>query len=127
MVQTPYAESFEGVPPYPLYKRLASALLESINSKAFCRKYSDLNFIPEGSSSKQEENEWQKLVLDKGSEIVNVSFKFLTEVSFNAKLSLCNINLTDVFFCQILKSVVDELHVQEPFFSQLKGISAFLL
>ena len=127
MVQTPYAESFEGVPPYPLYKRLASALLESINSKAFCRKYSNLNFIPEGSSLKQEENEWQKLVLDKGSEIVNVSFKFLTEVSFNAKLSLCNINLTDVFFCQILKSVVHELHVQEPFFSQLKGISAFLL
>ncbi|XP_030940650.1 uncharacterized protein LOC115965547 isoform X1 [Quercus lobata] len=84
-------ESFEGVPPYPLYKRLASALLESINSKAFCRKYSDLNFIPEGSSSKQEENEWKKLVLDKGSEIVN-----------------------------ILKSVVHELHVQEPFFSQLK-------
>ncbi|KAL4632242.1 hypothetical protein ACB092_04G036500 [Castanea dentata] len=84
-------ESFEGVPPYPLYKRLASALLESINSKAFCRKYSDLNFIPEGSSSKQEENEWQKLVLDKGSEIVN-----------------------------ILKSIVHELHVQEPFFSQLK-------
>ncbi|XP_050255763.1 uncharacterized protein LOC126701599 isoform X4 [Quercus robur] len=88
---TTATESFEGVPPYPLYKRLASALLESINSKAFCRKYSDLNFIPEGSSSKQEENEWQKLVLDKGSEIVN-----------------------------ILKSVVHELHVQEPFFSQLK-------
>ena len=75
MVQTPYAESFEGVPPYPLYKRLASALLESINSKAFCRKYSNLNFIPEGSSLKQEENEWQKLVLDKESEIVNIDRK----------------------------------------------------
>ncbi|KAK4566588.1 hypothetical protein RGQ29_002741 [Quercus rubra] len=40
---------------------------------------------------KEKKNEWQKLVLDKGSEIVN-----------------------------ILKSVVHELHVQEPFFSQLK-------
>uniref|UniRef100_A0A2N9GKW2 ASCH domain-containing protein n=1 Tax=Fagus sylvatica TaxID=28930 RepID=A0A2N9GKW2_FAGSY len=88
---SPTTDSFEGVPPYPLYKRLASGLLESINSKAFCRSQSGLKLIPEGSSSKQEENEWQELVLDKGSEIVN-----------------------------ILKSVTHELHVQEPFFSQLK-------
>ena len=76
IVHTPYADSFEGVPPYPLYKRLASGLLESINSKAFCRSQSGLKLIPEGSSSKQEENEWQQVVLDKGSEIVNVSLKF---------------------------------------------------
>uniref|UniRef100_A0A2N9J3V0 ASCH domain-containing protein n=1 Tax=Fagus sylvatica TaxID=28930 RepID=A0A2N9J3V0_FAGSY len=88
---SPTTDSFEGVPSYPLYKRLASGLLESINSKAFCRSQSGLKLIPEGSSSKQEENEWQELVLDKGSEIVN-----------------------------ILKSVTHELHVQEPFFSQLK-------
>ncbi|KAF3953089.1 hypothetical protein CMV_021431 [Castanea mollissima] len=88
---TTTTESVEGVPPYPLYKHLASALLESINSKTFCRTQNSLKFIPEGSSLKQEENEWQKLVLEKGSEIVN-----------------------------ILKSVVHELHVQEPFFSQLK-------
>ncbi|KAL4632248.1 hypothetical protein ACB092_04G036800 [Castanea dentata] len=89
---TTATESVEGVPPYPLYKHLASALLESINSKTFCRTQSSLKFIPDGSSLKQEENEWQKLVLEKGSEIVN-----------------------------ILKSVVHELHVQEPFFSQLKA------
>ena len=45
----------------------------------FCRRDGGLKFIPEGSSLKQEENEWQKLVLDKRSKIVNVSFKFLAE------------------------------------------------
>ena len=75
MVHAPYAESVEGDPPYPLYKHLAAALLESINSITFCRTQSSLKFIPEGSSLKQEENEWQKLVFEKGSEIVNVSFK----------------------------------------------------
>lgn len=84
-------DSFEGVPPYPLYKRLASSLLESIDSKAFCRSHCNLTLIPEGSSLKQKENEWQKLILDKGSKIVN-----------------------------IMKTSVHELHVQEPFFSQLK-------
>ncbi|XP_062173623.1 uncharacterized protein LOC133879087 isoform X2 [Alnus glutinosa] len=84
-------DSFEGVPPYPLYKRLASSLLDSIDSKAFCRSHCNLTLIPEGSSLKQKENEWQKLVLDKGAKIVN-----------------------------IMKTAVHELHVQEPFFSQLK-------
>ena len=40
MVHAPYAESVEGDPPYPLYKHLAAALLESINSKTFCRTQS---------------------------------------------------------------------------------------
>ncbi|GLT53485.1 hypothetical protein SLA2020_267530 [Shorea laevis] len=84
-------DSFEGVPPYPLYKRLASSLLESIDSKAFCRSHCNLTLIPEGSSLKQKENDWQKLILDKGSKIVS-----------------------------IMKTSVHELHVQEPFFSQLK-------
>ncbi|XP_059452807.1 uncharacterized protein LOC132183375 isoform X2 [Corylus avellana] len=85
------ADSFEGVPPYPLYKRLASSLLESIDSKAFCKPRCNLTLIPEGSSLKQKENEWQKLIMDKGSKIVN-----------------------------IMETSVHELHVQEPFFSQLK-------
>lgn len=72
--QTDSADSFEGVPPYPLYKRLASSLLDSIDSKAFCRSHCNLTLIPEGSSLKQKENEWQNLVLDKGSKIVNVSY-----------------------------------------------------
>ncbi|KAK7843895.1 hypothetical protein CFP56_011831, partial [Quercus suber] len=49
-------DSFEGVPPYPLSKHLASAFLESINSKAICRSDSGLKFFHEGSSLKQEEN-----------------------------------------------------------------------
>lgn len=68
------ADSYSGVPPYPLYKRLASSLLESIDSKTYVWLRCNSKLIPEGSSFKHKENEWQKLVLDKGSEIVNVSY-----------------------------------------------------
>lgn len=85
------ADSFDGVPPYPLYKRLASSLLKSIDFKAFPRSRCSLTLIPDGSSSKQKEYEWQNLVLDEGSKIVN-----------------------------IMKTAINELHVQEPFFLQLK-------
>lgn len=68
------ADSSLGVPSYPLYKRLSSSLLESIDSKTFCRSHCNFMLIPEGSSFKQKEAEWQKLVFHKGSELVNVSF-----------------------------------------------------
>ncbi|KAG6730673.1 hypothetical protein I3842_01G092200 [Carya illinoinensis] len=84
-------DSSLGVPSYPLYKRLASSLLESIDSKTFCRSHCNFMLIPEGSSFKQKEAEWQKIVFHKGSELVN-----------------------------LMKTAVHELHVQEPFFSQLK-------
>ena len=74
ILQTDSADSFQGVPPYPLYKCLASSLVESIDSKAFCRSHCNLTLIPEGSSVKQKENERQKLIMDKGSKIVNVSY-----------------------------------------------------
>ncbi|RVW88626.1 hypothetical protein CK203_032998 [Vitis vinifera] len=83
-------DSFEGVPPYPLYKRLSAALYRSIISGAFWEIYSTMALIHEDSSLKQKE-EWNKLVVDKGLELVN-----------------------------ILKTIDFELHVQEPFFSQLK-------
>ncbi|QCE09103.1 uncharacterized protein LOC114183748 [Vigna unguiculata] len=85
-------DSLEGVPPYPLYKRLASALLRCIDSGTFCRTGSNLAMGHEfeDSSIQQKQREWQKLILEKGFEIVNV-----------------------------LKGVSFELHVQEPFFSQL--------
>ncbi|XP_034685596.1 uncharacterized protein LOC117914382 isoform X3 [Vitis riparia] len=83
-------DSFEGVPPYPLYKRLSAALYQSIISGAFWEIYSTMALIHEDSSLKQKE-EWNKLVVDKGLELVN-----------------------------ILKTIDFELHVQEPFFSQLK-------
>jgi hypothetical protein len=52
-------------------------------------------------------------------------------VSFNANLSSCIrtllLILKDVVFYQIMKTAVHELHVQEPFFSQLKGSDVFQL
>uniref|UniRef100_A0A7N2QXN4 Uncharacterized protein n=1 Tax=Quercus lobata TaxID=97700 RepID=A0A7N2QXN4_QUELO len=65
---------------------LVSALLESINSKAFCRPDCGLKFIPEGSSLKQEENEWQKLVLDKRSKIVNMTSRNSNHVAISLSL-----------------------------------------
>ncbi|XP_058748790.1 uncharacterized protein LOC131621758 isoform X2 [Vicia villosa] len=89
-----FESSLEGVPPYPLHNRLASALLRCMVSQSFSSTSCNLEMMNnefENSSMQQKHNEWQKLILDKGSEIVNV-----------------------------LKSVSFELHVQEPFFTQLK-------
>ncbi|KAK7261643.1 hypothetical protein RIF29_27959 [Crotalaria pallida] len=84
-------DSLEGVPPYPLYKRLASALLRCMDSEAICWTGCNLAMTLEDTTSMQQNHdEWHKLIVEKGSEIVN-----------------------------ILKSVSFELHVQEPFFSQL--------
>ncbi|XP_027340430.1 uncharacterized protein LOC113853920 isoform X2 [Abrus precatorius] len=82
----------EGVPPYPLYKCLASAMLRCMDSETFCRTGCNLALAHEFeySSIQQKHEEWHKLIVEKGSEIVN-----------------------------ILKSVSFELHVQEPFFKQL--------
>nr|XP_027187347.1 uncharacterized protein LOC101499816 isoform X9 [Cicer arietinum] len=87
------ADSLDGVPLYPLYKRLASALLSCMESEAFCSTGCNLSMTNEFESSSMlhKHNEWHKLIVEKGSEIVN-----------------------------ILKSVSFELHVQEPFFTQLK-------
>ncbi|RYR42564.1 hypothetical protein Ahy_A08g039028 isoform C [Arachis hypogaea] len=84
----------EGVPLYPLYKRLALVLLKCMDSQTFfwtgsCNS-SVTNEIDIASVQKKH-SEWHKLILDKISEILN-----------------------------ILKSVSFEIHVQEPFFSQLK-------
>ncbi|KAK3012053.1 LOW QUALITY PROTEIN: hypothetical protein RJ639_012408 [Escallonia herrerae] len=78
----------EGVPPYPLYKRLAASLCQCISSRAFCRTHNMMAFIDEDKSWKQKEDEWSKSILQHGSELLNVR-------DF-------------------------ELHVQEPFFTQLK-------
>lgn len=85
-------DSLEGVPPYPLYKCLAAAILRSMDSETFCRTGCNLAMAHEfeDSSMQQKQKEWHKLIVEKGLEIVN-----------------------------ILKSVPFELHVQEPFFTQL--------
>ncbi|KAK2976783.1 hypothetical protein RJ640_027619 [Escallonia rubra] len=81
----------EGVPPYPLYKRLAASLCQCISSRAFCRTHNKMELIDEDKSWKQKEDEWNKSILQHGSELLN-----------------------------ILKIMDFELHVQEPFFTQLK-------
>ncbi|XP_057498443.1 uncharacterized protein LOC130782968 isoform X2 [Actinidia eriantha] len=80
-----------GVPTYPLYKRLASALYWSVSFGAFSRPYNKVELIHEDSCLKQKEDECLELVMEKGSELLSV-----------------------------LKTVDFELHVQEPFFTQLK-------
>ncbi|XP_023750024.1 uncharacterized protein LOC111898331 isoform X3 [Lactuca sativa] len=81
----------EGVPPYPLYKHLASALCKSISNGAVHSMNANIPLIHEDSSMKQKEREWNKFILEKGSDLVNM-----------------------------LETVEFGLHVQEPFFSQIK-------
>lgn len=87
----PLPDSTAGVPPYPLYKRLSSALWESICYGSFCPMYKRMLMTNGESSLKQKEEKWLKLIMDKGSEMV-----------------------------EILKTLILELHVDEPFFTQLK-------
>ncbi|XP_057458773.1 uncharacterized protein LOC130749436 isoform X2 [Lotus japonicus] len=83
----------QGVPSYPLYKRLALALLRCIDTGTFWSPGYNVAMAHEleSCSLQQKYNEWHKLIVEKGSEIVN-----------------------------ILKSVRLELHVQEPFLTHLK-------
>ncbi|KAI7728206.1 hypothetical protein M8C21_012898 [Ambrosia artemisiifolia] len=81
----------EGVPPYPLYKHLASALLNSISSGSIHKMHTDTLLIDEDPSLKQKECEWNKIIQEKGADLI-----------------------------KMLQTVEFELHVQEPFFSQLK-------
>lgn len=68
-----FTDSLEGVPPYPLYKGLASALLKCVGTGVFCRTCNHLNIIHEYSFIHEKQNEWQKLIMEKGSEALNVS------------------------------------------------------
>ncbi|XP_058094266.1 uncharacterized protein LOC131240181 isoform X9 [Magnolia sinica] len=80
-----------GVPLYPLYKHLASTLHSCITSGAFWRTSNTITSIQEDECLKQKENEWSKLIASEGTELV-----------------------------KMLKVVDFELHVQEPFFTQLR-------
>ncbi|GAV90609.1 ASCH domain-containing protein [Cephalotus follicularis] len=80
-----------GVTISPLYyKRLASALYESIISGPSCGSSNNTSLFNKDNDSKQKD-ELNELILDKGSELAS-----------------------------ILKSINFELHVQEPYFTQLK-------
>uniref|UniRef100_A0A7N0U077 ASCH domain-containing protein n=1 Tax=Kalanchoe fedtschenkoi TaxID=63787 RepID=A0A7N0U077_KALFE len=82
---------FDGVPAYPLYKRLAHALYESVTSGALYSGTEDNLLFQVDDGVKQREGAWGKLMSDSGSALINV-----------------------------LRKVDFELHVQEPFFSYLK-------
>ncbi|KAI3703352.1 hypothetical protein L1987_73356 [Smallanthus sonchifolius] len=84
-------DHFEGVLPYPLYKHLASALFKSISSGSIHKMHTDAPFIHEDSSLKLKECKWNKSIQEKGSDLI-----------------------------KMLETVEFELHVQDPFFSQLK-------
>ncbi|KAK2641913.1 hypothetical protein Ddye_023676 [Dipteronia dyeriana] len=74
----------------PVYKCLASALHEYITCVASCGTFNDIVSLNEDNNLKKRE-EWNELVLKEGSEIL-----------------------------KILKTINFQLHVQEPFFTQLK-------
>ncbi|KAH6770337.1 hypothetical protein C2S52_015140 [Perilla frutescens var. hirtella] len=84
------AEVFSGVPSHPLYKRLASSLYQSIRSGAVCTSYKELIPAHEDLNLRKKDEEWNKMIVEKGSALLTV-----------------------------LKEVTFELHVQEPFFSLL--------
>ncbi|KAL5712474.1 hypothetical protein ACHQM5_014644 [Ranunculus cassubicifolius] len=80
-----------GVPPYPLYKQLASALNHCINSGVFVKASKVVMPFEEVDPREKRKDGWNMLIQEKGCELVNM-----------------------------LKAVKFELHVQEPYFSQLR-------
>ncbi|KAM6545911.1 hypothetical protein CsatB_026647 [Cannabis sativa] len=83
-------DSLKGVPLYPLYKRLAFALQHTIMSGTFYRTYNQMPMLGVECSLSHKEQAWGLLISRKGSDLIDV-----------------------------LKTVDFELHVREPFFSQL--------
>lgn len=63
----------EGVSTHPLYKHLASSLFQSVSFGAFGRPYVRVALMHEDGSLRQKEDEWIELVMEKGSELLNVS------------------------------------------------------
>ncbi|KAK8970613.1 hypothetical protein KSP40_PGU014839 [Platanthera guangdongensis] len=80
-----------GVPPYPLYKHLARVLEGCIRPGTLFREGKSVKGLREDDSYEMKQREWDRLIEEKGIELVNM--------------------LEDVEF---------ELHVQEPFLSQLR-------
>ncbi|KAJ6800530.1 uncharacterized protein M6B38_200910 [Iris pallida] len=86
-----------GVPAYPLYKHLARALDRSINSRTYSKapesvSVSDASFPAGGSLEEEREKEWERAIAEKGSVLLDT-----------------------------LGSVEFELHVQEPYLTQLES------
>lgn len=88
-----FAEAVEeGVPVYPLYKQLATALYKSKTCGTFPRKNESMPGINEDETRALKFDEWMKIIVNVGS------------------------NLTD-----ILERAKFHIDVQEPFFTQLRN------
>lgn len=73
LIDAETVEASVGVPDFPLYKRLALGLLKSIASGSFCGTFEKMSLLKEVVWLKEREDEWSKLIILKGSELVNVS------------------------------------------------------
>lgn len=109
---------------YPFYKRLASVFHESVTSTASCGAFSNIASLNEDDDLKKRED-WGKLVLKEGSEMIEVCIcvdfhcsQLSVVVSMYQWWAFKNQLLS---LHQLLKTVNFELHVQEPYFTQLKG------
>lgn len=87
------------MPAYPLYKHLARALARSIISRTYSKapesesvSESDTSFPADGSLKEEREKEWERAIVEKGSVLLDT-----------------------------LSSVEFELHVQEPYLTQLES------
>lgn len=67
------ADFSEGVPPYPVYKHLASALHQWIISGSISSSSENVPLLCEDETLKEMKIKWNELVSQKGSELVNVS------------------------------------------------------
>lgn len=66
------ADLTQGVPPYPLYKTVASALLQWIISGSMSSTSENVASLCEDEFLKEIKDHWNSLVSAKGSELVDV-------------------------------------------------------
>ncbi|GLT34895.1 hypothetical protein SLA2020_093850 [Shorea laevis] len=78
---------FEGVPPYPLYKRLALALHQSIVSGAFCDRQNKMVLPTFEDISMKPKAEWNQLIMDKGHQLINIMNKIIFELHVQESFS----------------------------------------
>lgn len=71
------AEVCKGIPSYPLYKHLASSLFESIHSGALCTACKELIPAHRDHCLNKNDEEWNKLIVEKGSALLSVRLKSL--------------------------------------------------
>lgn len=71
-ISSTLTDILKGVPSYALYKHLAASLYQTISSGAFVRASDKISFMHQEESLKLKEDEWTKLTLERGMELLNV-------------------------------------------------------